>query len=232
MRLRIAVACTAVMLLALACQAGAVTAYIDTFNGAYVGGPTGPIPTGWTYFGYGPPSFTTQETGLVLPPNDGTNSATRWTVPGIVASGTIALYKTGVSLDTLALPGQPINWAYPVNLKIDCYGLDLGIGTKWETLLDLQGVTRTAGIVEWGDNGIQNEQWITIETPVAAGQSGKSGTLLFMLNFDFTGKTFGANDVVIWDNLRMDYTAVPEPSSILALAAGMIGLGGLIRRKR
>lgn len=59
-------------------------------------------------------------------------------------------------------------------------------------------------------------------------------------SFTWAWNAAGANKVVVgynyscgtevnWDNISL---AIPEPSSILALATGMIGLVGIIRRKR
>lgn len=225
------VACVALVLL-LSCQGVAVESFVDTFNGSFVGGPTGPIPTGWTYFGYGPPSWSEQETGLVLPPNDGTNSATRWNVPGWVGtSGTIALYVSDWSPDDYTLPGDAIDWTYPVYLKADVHAVDLGADTKWRTLLYANGYTRTNGELEWGNDGNPNGQWVTLTCTIDPGQAGKSGMLVMHLDFDFTGKSFTGNNVVIWENARIDYTPVPEPSSLLALSAGLVGVAGFLRRR-
>lgn len=223
--------CVAVLLL-LSCHAVAVESFFDTFNGSFVGGPIGPIPAGWTFFGYGPPAWTEQETGLVLPPYDGTNSATRWNVPGWVGtSGTIALYISGWSPDACTLPGDTIDWTYPVYLKADVHAVDLGTNTKWRTMLYANGYSGAMGSLEWGNDGNPNGEWATLTCAIDPGQAGKSGLLVMHLDFDFTSKAFSGNNVVIWENVRIDYTPVPEPNGLLALSSGLFGIAGFLRRR-
>ncbi len=228
--IRVTLLCVSVFVV-LAGPAFAATSFFDTFNGAYVGGPIGPMPQGWTYFGYGPPAYERQETGIVLPPYDGSNSSTAWYVPGTNNdSGTIGHYVLNVSVDGVA--GLPIDWAKPVYFKVDVYAADYGTGTKWETMLEFSGGTHTNGVIEWGDDGAGSEHWETITTTIAPGQAGLKGHLIMWLNFNFVDNTFEQTNAVIWENVRLEYDAIPEPSSILALVTGMLGLGGIIRRKR
>lgn len=222
--------------LVMAAQAGAVESMIDSFNDGYVSGPIGPMPANWTFFGYGPPAYSSQELGIVLPPNDGSNSSWRVNLPGSGLPnpvGTIAIYKAGVSLDTYALPGIPIDWNYPVYLKVDVYGADYsenyGPAAKWKQTLDMQGYTRTDGVIEWGwEGGVGNSQWATLTTTIDPGQGGKTGNLILFLDFDLTGITFDAVNAAIWENLRIEYT--PEPAGLL-LMGSLLGLS-LIRRRR
>lgn len=220
---RITAVC-AVLLLALACQAFAVTAVIENFDGAYVNGSIGPMPSGWSQFGYGVPAYMQQETGLVT-----SGSAARWNVPGTLSDpdGTIAIFKTGQALDSFALAGSPIDWTKPVYLRVDVYGADYGVDTKWRTMLEAPG--GVTNFVEWDDT--TNSQWTTLSCTI--NPSNKSGNIIMFLDFDFTNKAFGSTNTAIWDNLRMDYsTTVPEPSSIVALITGLLGLGGIIRRRK
>ena len=140
-----------------------LTETIDSFEDAFVGGPVGPLPSGWTFFGYGPPAWSKVETGIV---SDG-GQAYRYNlpIPSIAGSsgdydGQHAILKK-TTID--ALVSRPIDWTQPVTISIDIYANDTTLGGKWLTLLDFSGVEadRTHASIEWGDNGAANEQWQT-----------------------------------------------------------------------
>lgn len=218
-----------VLMIALPARAVTHVSYIETFNGSFSGGPIGDQPDGWKFFGFGPPAYTQQEGGLVQPPNDGSDSSWRVNVPGTAGpAGTIAIYRS-VSLDSFALPGTTIDWTQPVYLKADVFAADYGYDTIWKQTLEMQSYDRTTGVIEWGNNGATNETWQTVVTAIEPGQAGKSGNLVLFLDFDFTNKSFSENNAAIWENLRMEYTAVPEPASLLLM--GGVLAGGMMRSR-
>jgi len=65
-------------------------------------------------------------------------------------------------------------------------------------------------------------------TPVATNEAMFSGFGYSFATLNSFGYT-GANDVAFLDNFSV--SAVPEPSSLLLLGSGILGLGGLVRRK-
>lgn len=229
---KLALLCALAM--ALSTQAGAVTSYIDTFNGSYSAGAIGPQPSGWSYFGFGAPAYSTQETGIVLAPNDGTNSAWRVDVPGSVTNEDpfIALYRN-INLNDFALPGQPIDFSKPITVTADVYGNDIASGTKFYSEMFLIGYNASSTGAEFGDNGFPSGTWQQVSNTVAAGTANPttSGTVYLALSVDnLTG--FAGNNTLIWENLRMDYTPVPEPGTLLALGSGLAGFVGMVSRRK
>jgi len=226
-----------VALLVVPAGASMVTSAIDSFNGTYVGGPIGPQPAGvapatWTYFGYGPPAYSQQETGIVQPPYDGNNSSWRVNVPDTATNGTIILYTPKLYLNDYALPGQAIDWTQPVHLKVDVYAADYFYNTLFKTTLAISSYSSTPESLEWGNDGVPNAQWQTLTTVIDPGQAAVRGQIQIILDFDYTiGETLpGTVNAVIWDSLRLDYTAVPEPAGFLVMVVG--GLLCVVRRPR
>ncbi len=131
-----------------------------------------------------------------------------------------------------AAPGEIIDWTKPVFLKADVYGNDLDTDTKWRCWVEITGYKRSATSIEWGNDGVPNQTWQTVVCELLPGYSDgtKTGTLYMVVDFDFQNKGFEGNNTLIFENLRVEYTPVPEP--ILTLGAGLLGITGAIRKRR
>lgn len=191
--------------------ANTVTVYIDNFNGTWVDGPIGKMPSGWSYFGMGSPANTWRETARVLPPNDGTNSSYNVTMQGYCdwQDGSIIIYRNFRPNDWAAA-GTTIDWSKPVYIKADVLGNDRGVGTIWRTWCYLTSYERTNGTTEWGDNGFTNGTWQTTTCTLTAGMNNGTvtGQLIVEVYFDFRNKKFDGFNDLVWENLRMEYTPV------------------------
>lgn len=205
-----------ICLLAASWAAAEVTDVIDSFEAPFVNGPVGTQPPGWAYFGYGPPAWSTVETGFT---SDGAQSYAwrlpidsvkdRCGTPG-VCEGFSALMQSGVNLDSLAK--RTIDWTQPVTMSIDVYCADVSVNGKWKTGLSISSVPRdeTNAFVEWGDNGIPNDQWHTVWILFGPDAQTASGTLHFYVDFQVASTDSGEN-TALFDNLRITYTPIPEP---------------------
>lgn len=211
----------AVSLLGLVSAFGTIDT-IEDFAGPYVGGPVGPYPDGWNYFGYGPPLWTEEELTLTLG-----DSAYRLNLPLAAVGdpvGTSLLYVVGVSVDDFA--SQPINWTYPVTLTLGVYGHNENDLDTWQGVMWVDNYTISRQDVDF--TSANNDTWQTVQVVLDPGQGGKTGNVVFGLNFDVTNGAGGAGqNTLILDQLALGYVAIPEPVTV-----GLLALGGLTLLRR
>ncbi len=170
-------------------------------------------------------------------PHTGTDSALRINVPGgITQTGQFVAINMNSSqrITKFAHPDFPIDFTKPIYIKADVYGVDYGSGTKFESRIQTTGLSRTEEFVEWGDNGTANGEWVTLTTTIDPDQDfANLKTKIHLTTFFENGAGFPATNAIIWDNLRMEYTStVPEPGSLFVMATGLVGLTGIIRRRK
>jgi hypothetical protein len=188
-----------------------ITETIDSFETLpWDNNPIGSQPPGYSFFGYGPPAWSTQETGITT---DG-DRAWRINLPvdtayGVDPDGTIAIYTQNVAIDDLASYG--INWDYPVTISVDVYCHDTTTGGYWNTWMDTQGIpNRTVNQIQWGDDGVGNQEWLVASVEIAAGQAGAvaSNFIVAALDFSVDADDTGTS-AAIFDNLSITYVPMP-----------------------
>ena len=113
------------------------------------------------------------------------------------------------------------------------YGPDPFLFSSGPVSLPALSLTGTAGQMSWAFD------------PYSGGSVsydfGSTGTFTNMgvnlalasVDFDYSGDVNGVMDADIgWTTLRVELNAVPEPSTLLLFGLGVLGLGGLQRKKR
>jgi len=249
----VALLCAAVVI-ALPSIAFGESVILDTFNGRYYppgtgpGGPQEDYATAqdtssqwhelwdWVFWGYGPPLYCEQETGIKLaphdyPPDSGPNpdppnasASERINLPyiGEEDSG-IQAYCIGEFLgpgtdiaQALATLGAPeIDWRQPVRIEADVFGHNTG-SNLWQQRIDLSGFegTFTAHPVNWGQGG-PNQEWQVTYTDLVPNDPDNPDTVFnIYLVVDFTegGPPEGLVNAALWENLRIVYTPVGPPT--------------------
>lgn len=119
-----------------------------------------------------------------------------------------------------------------------------GLPSPWVTTWTLSGLTRGfggtfdlspggagEGIGVWGDLGAGYELLLTVPRTAASEFWGfTSGTIFHSVQFRGGGNPLGIAETYRIDDLS--YGNVPEPTSIILLGTCMLGVAGIIRRRR
>jgi hypothetical protein len=216
------------------------TVLLDTFNDGYsspspILQPTTAVPGGWNwvYFGFGPPAYGTQEAGLVLPPNDGSNSSWRYNMPNAIQSGQAILLvwfsgsfggETWVSLDEyLASLGEPpIDWNFPVTFEVDVWGHNTNENNTWT-----QGffISQYSGAVTLNNYNhpvtATGNGWFTPSVILNGAPTGGSLLLGLLVDFDI-GAENGDVNAAIFENLRITYEPINTITTPTMTQWGMI----------
>jgi hypothetical protein len=154
-----------------------------------------------------------------------------WTMENDSASagyaGVIAwtIYEDGLNDDSLAGPGDVFATGFGVNIQKDATGIvDAGFGTQYLYSFDLD----TAVVIPDG-----SWYWFGLNLPGSEGGN---------IKWDESDSSPGAGENWYWNGdgdwraydaglaFNLTTTAVPEPSTMLLLVSGLVGLGFVRRR--